>query len=200
MYKRFFKTAIDLSGAFAGIVLLSPLFVFLTVFLFFAFSGKPFFTQRRPGKNGKIFLLLKYKTMTDKRDSRGELLPDCRRLTRTGRFLRKTSLDELPQLINILAGQMSFIGPRPLLEEYLPLYNPIQARRHEVRPGITGWAQVNGRNSISWPEKFAHDVWYVDHISFTLDVQILFRTIGKVFRSEGVNASKDLSMEKFTGN
>lgn len=200
MYKSFIKIGLDTAGAFLGLLAFSPLFLLITVVLYFTFSGKPFFTQKRPGKDGKVFSLLKFKTMNDKRDVAGNLLPNSERLTATGRFLRKTSLDELPQLLNILAGKMSFIGPRPLLEEYLPLYDNTQSRRHEVRPGITGWAQVNGRNSISWQQKFEYDVWYVDHLSFLLDSKIVFLTIGKVFRSDGINASETVGMEKFTGN
>ena len=159
-----------------------------------------FFVQERPGKDEKIFKLYKFKSMTDKRDADGNLLPDAERLTKVGKFIRKTSLDELPQLWNVLKGDMSFIGPRPLLIQYLPLYNDVQKRRHEVRPGITGWAQVNGRNAISWEEKFEHDVWYVDHISLPLDVKIVLKTIEKVFRREGISSETSTTMEPFRGN
>jgi lipopolysaccharide/colanic/teichoic acid biosynthesis glycosyltransferase len=162
--------------------------------------GHIWFLQERPGKNGKIFRVFKFKTMTDERDAQGNLLPDDKRLTAVGKFVRKTSLDELPQMINVLKGDMSIVGPRPLLVEYLPLYNQQQRRRHEVKPGITGWAQVNGRNTLDWPERFAYDVWYVDHISFALDIKILFLTIVKVFKAEGVSSGTSVTMEKFRGN
>lgn len=200
MYKKYGKIAFDRSVALVALISLSPIFLLLTLCLFVIHSGKPFFRQRRPGKNGKPFYIIKFKSMTDKRDTQGELLPNAERLTKTGVVLRKTSLDELPQLLNVLKGEMSFVGPRPLLEEYLPLYNEKQARRHEVRPGITGWAQINGRNTISWQQKFDYDVWYVDHISFLLDMKIIGMTIAKVFRSKDINASEHISMEKFTGN
>ena len=200
MYRNMIKIIGDFIGAFIGILLLSPVWIFLIIFLYVVNSGKPFFIQARPGKNGKIFRLIKFKSMNDKRDALGNLLPNAERLTSIGHFLRKTSLDELPQLFNVLKGEMSLVGPRPLLIEYLPLYDKQQARRHEVRPGITGWAQVNGRNAISWQQKFDYDVWYVDHISCLLDMKILWMTVRKVFRSEGVNASELVSMEKFTGN
>src|SRR5690606_8080915 len=159
-----------------------------------------FFLQRRPGKHGKIFSIIKFKTMTDGKDANGGLLPDAERLTATGSFVRKTSLDEIPQLINVLKGEMSLIGPRPLLPEYLALYTRTQQRRHEVRPGITGWAQVNGRNAISWEDKFALDVWYVDHLSLNLDLKILFMTVKKVFKSEGISAEGEVTAERFKGN
>lgn len=168
--------------------------------LFLVNDGKPFFFQSRPGKGGKIFKIIKFKTMNDRKDSNGDLLPDSKRLTKIGALVRKTSLDELPQLLNVLIGDMSLVGPRPLLIEYLPLYNFEQGRRHNVRPGITGWAQVNGRNAISWNEKFNLDVWYVDNLSFNLDLKILLLTFKKVFKSEGINASANVTMEKFTGN
>jgi len=180
--------------------MLSPFFIFITVFLFIANEGKPFFFQRRPGLNNRIFKVIKFKTMNDKKDKDGNLLSDAERLTAIGTFVRNTSLDEIPQLINVIKGDMSLVGPRPLLEEYLPLYDKVQLRRHEVRPGITGWAQVNGRNAISWQEKFELDVWYVDHISFTLDFTIIFLTILKVFKSEGVSSATSITMEKFEGN
>jgi lipopolysaccharide/colanic/teichoic acid biosynthesis glycosyltransferase len=162
--------------------------------------GNPFFFQSRPGKNEKIFKVIKFKTMNDRKNKDGNLLPDAQRLTATGKFIRKTSLDEIPQLLNVIKGDMSIIGPRPLLVEYLTLYNPTQKRRHEVKPGITGWAQVNGRNAISWEQKFDYDVWYVDHISFFLDVKIFFLTIRKVFISEGINSQTAATMEKFEGS
>lgn len=156
--------------------------------------------QERPGKNGKLFHVVKFKTMTDERDPYGHLLPDEVRLTAVGKFVRKTSIDEIPQLFNVLLGHMSFVGPRPLLKEYLPLYNADQQRRHLVKPGITGWAQVNGRNTLSWQQKFAYDVWYVDHVSFALDIKILFLTVIKVLKAEGISSESSLTMEKFRGN
>lgn len=200
MYKHFFKHILDFVLAFSGLLLISPVFLLITVFLFIANNGKPFFFQTRPGKDGKLFKVIKFKTMNDKRDAGGDLLPDTERLTRVGGFVRKTSLDELPQLINVIKGDMSLIGPRPLLIQYLPLYSEEQARRHEILPGITGWAQVNGRNAISWQQKFTYDVWYVDHVSFRLDVKILWMTVMKVLKSEGVNASETITMEFFKGN
>ena len=200
MYRNFFKRIIDFLASLIGLLLLSPLFLIVTVILYFANEGKPFFFQRRPGKGGKIFMLVKFKTMNDKKDKNGDLLPDEMRLTAMGTFVRKTSLDEIPQLINVLKGEMSLIGPRPLLVEYLPLYNDFQKRRHEVRPGITGWAQVNGRNTLSWNQKFAYDVWYVDHVSLALDIKILFMTFLKVFKAEGINSNTYATMEKFSGN
>lgn len=176
-----------------------PVFLIVTLLLFIANEGKPFFLQPRPGKNERIFKIIKFKTMNDKKDSKGNLLSDSERLTAVGRFVRKTSLDEIPQLLNVIKGDMSLIGPRPLLVEYLPLYDEVQKRRHEVRPGITGWAQVNGRNTISWKKKFDYDVWYVDHLSFLLDVRIFFLTVKKVFKSEGISSATAVTMEKFTG-
>ena len=181
MYKNLLKRILDFLAAFFGLLVLSPIFLVVTIGLFFANNGKPFFFQKRPGKDERIFKIIKFKTMNDKKDSQDNLLPDADRLTTIGVFVRKTSLDEIPQLINVLKGEMSLIGPRPLLPQYLPLYNETQKRRHEVRPGITGWAQVNGRNAISWQEKFEHDAWYVDNISLWLDIKILFLTIKKVF-------------------
>ena len=173
----------------------------IAIILCFANNGKClFFLQERPGRHGKIFKVIKFKTMTDERDAEGNLLPDDKRLTKVGKFVRSTSIDELPQLINVLKGDMSFIGPRPLLPQYLPLYNKEQARRHEVRPGITGWAQVNGRNAISWTRKFELDVWYVDHCSFLLDLKIIVLTIKKVFVREGISSDTSVTMEPFTGN
>ncbi|CEN39375.1 Uncharacterized sugar transferase EpsL [Capnocytophaga canimorsus] len=179
MYRFFIKPLLDFILALIGFLLLSPVFIIVTIGLFFANQGKPFFFQLRPGKDGEIFKIIKFKTMNDKKDEHGNLLPDACRLTKIGNFVRETSLDEIPQLLNVIKGDMSLIGPRPLLPSYLALYNDFQRRRNEVKPGITGWAQVNGRNSISWEKKFEYDVWYVDHISFILDFKILFLTIKK---------------------
>lgn len=201
MYKCFFKQLIDFIIALYILFFLWPILLLITIWLHFANKGAGvFFTQERPGKNGKIFKVIKFKTMTDERDANGDLLPDEQRLTKVGKFIRSTSVDELPQLINVLKGDMALIGPRPLLPQYLPLYNKEQARRHEVRPGITGWAQVNGRNAISWTKKFELDVWYVDHCSFILDLKIIFLTIKKVFVREGINSETSVTMEYFTGN
>lgn len=200
MYKLVIKPFFDCLSATIGLVLLSPLFLLVTIFLAIANNGKPFFFQLRPGKKGKIFKIVKFKTMNDKKDANGKLLPDADRLTKIGAFVRRTSLDEIPQLINVVKGDMSIIGPRPLLTHYLHLYNDFQNRRHEVKPGITGWAQVNGRNAISWDQKFAYDVWYVDNISFTLDVKILLKTIIKVIKSDGINAADAATIEPFDGN
>jgi undecaprenyl phosphate N,N'-diacetylbacillosamine 1-phosphate transferase len=200
MYKKIIKRFLDFVIALIGLVLILPLFVLVIVGLFFANQGKPFFLQPRPGKNGKIFKIIKFKTMNDKKESEGNLLSDAKRLTKVGAFVRKTSLDEIPQLINVLKGDMSLIGPRPLLPEYLPLYNDFQKRRHEVKPGITGWAQVNGRNAINWQQKFEYDVWYVENISFLLDCKIVFLTIKKVFKREGISAENSVSAEAFKGN
>jgi len=200
LYRNFLKRIIDVLASLVGLVLLSPLFIIVTIILYFANDGKPFFFQLRPGKGGRIFKLVKFKTMNDRKNQHGELLPDDVRLTPMGKFVRKTSLDELPQLINVLKGDMSLIGPRPLLVEYLPLYNNFQSRRHEVRPGITGWAQVNGRNAISWSRKFELDVWYVDNVSLKTDLLILLKTFQKVFKAEGINSATYATMEKFSGN
>jgi len=200
MYKNYIKRIIDFCAALFGLLLLSPVFLLVTAGLFFANRGKPFFFQARPGKGERIFRIIKFKTMNDKKDKDGNLLPDADRLTPVGAFVRKTSLDEIPQLINVVKGDMSLIGPRPLLVQYLPLYNEVQKRRHEVRPGITGWAQVNGRNAISWTQKFEYDVWYVDHISFLLDVKIVFLTLKKVFIREGVSQEGQATAEEFRGN
>lgn len=200
MYKNIFKRLFDFLAAFAGLLILSPVFIVVTIGLSIANSGKPFFFQTRPGKNARLFRIIKFKTMNDKKDAQCGLLPDAQRLTKIGSFVRKTSLDEIPQLINVLKGEMSLIGPRPLLPEYLPLYSPEQYRRHEVRPGITGWAQVNGRNAISWQQKFEYDVWYVDHLSFALDLRILFLTLKKVVVSEGINTDGQATTERFKGN
>ncbi|HEY0091348.1 MAG TPA: sugar transferase [Flavobacterium sp.] len=199
MYKNFFKRIIDFFAALAGFIILSPILLVVSVFLYFANDGKPFFFQLRPGKNGKVFKIVKFKTMNDKRDEAGNLLPDEVRLTKIGAFVRKTSLDEFPQLLNVIKGDMSLIGPRPLLTSYVHLYNEFQNRRHEVRPGITGWAQVNGRNAISWDKKFEYDVWYVDNVSFALDCRIIFKTIRKVLESEGINPENAMSTEPFNG-
>ncbi|WP_396150133.1 sugar transferase [Flavobacterium sp.] len=199
MYQTIFKPVFDFLAAFFGLLLLFPLFIIITIGLFIANQGKPFFFQQRPGKNGKIFRIVKFKTMNDRKDGEGNLLPDADRLTTVGRFVRKTSLDELPQLLNVLKGDMSLIGPRPLLTHYLHLYNDFQNRRHEVKPGITGWAQVNGRNAISWDKKFEYDVWYVDHVSFGLDIKILIKTVLKVVKSEGINAADAATIEPFDG-
>ncbi|RST26678.1 sugar transferase [Chryseobacterium lacus] len=200
MYKNGLKRLIDFLAAFAGLLILSPVFMVVTIGLYFANNGKPFFFQTRPGKGARLFRIIKFKTMNDKKDAQGQLLPDAQRLTKIGSFVRKTSLDEIPQLINVLKGEMSLIGPRPLLPEYLPLYSPEQYRRHEVRPGITGWAQVNGRNAISWQQKFEYDVWYVDNISFPLDLKILLLTVKKVFISEGITQEGHVTSEEFKGN
>lgn len=199
MYQYYFKPTFDFLLSLIALLLLSPLFLLITILLAIANSGHPFFTQTRPGKNARLFKVIKFKTMNEKKDKNGNLLPDAARLTPVGKFIRKTSLDEIPQLINVLKGDMSLIGPRPLLVEYLPLYNKEQARRHEVRPGITGWAQVNGRNAISWEQKFKYDVYYVDNCSFVLDMIILVKTIEKVFKSEGINQQGQATMDFFKG-
>lgn len=201
MYKYFLKRIIDFVFVFGVLTVIWPILQVMAIWLHFANKGAgAFFTQERPGKGGKIFKVIKFKTMTDERDADGNLLPDADRLTNVGRFVRSTSIDELPQLINVLKGDMALIGPRPLLVQYLPLYSKEQARRHDVRPGITGWAQVNGRNAISWTKKFELDVWYVDHCSFWLDVKIIFLTIKKVFVREGISQEGQATMEFFTGN
>ncbi len=200
MYRNFIKPLFDALIALIILVVLSPVILLTAVLLLIANNGKPFFFQQRPGKHGRVFRIVKFKTMNDKKDAQGNLLPDADRLTLIGKIVRKTSLDELPQLINVLKGDMSLVGPRPLLVEYLPLYNAQQARRHDVKPGITGWAQVNGRNSISWEDKFRHDVYYVDHVSLVLDIRILFMTVAKVFRAKGVNQTDITTMEKFKGS
>ncbi|WNI38691.1 sugar transferase [Chryseobacterium sp. SG20098] len=199
MYRVFVKRVFDFILALTGLLIISPIFIVFFVALAIANEGKPFFLQRRPGKNGNIFTIIKFKTMNDKTDSEGNLLSDAERLTAVGSFVRKTSIDEIPQLINVLIGDMALIGPRPLLVQYLPLYDEHQARRHEVRPGITGWAQINGRNAISWEEKFNLDVWYVDHVSFMLDLRIIFLTIKKVFIREGISADGHVTIEPFKG-
>lgn len=198
-YKQFLKPVFDFLLASLAFVVLLPLFLLVLIILFIANNGKPFFFQSRPGKNEKIFKVIKFRTMNDKRDKDGHLLPDAKRLTAAGKFIRKTSLDEIPQLLNVIKGDMSLIGPRPLLVEYLPLYNEVQKRRHEVKPGITGWAQVNGRNAISWKQKFDYDVWYVDRVSFLLDLKIFLLTLKKVFKSEGISKDGHATMPFFKG-
>lgn len=201
MYKKGIKRFLDIVVSLTGLLGLLPVLLIVTGVLIYANKGAgAFFFQRRPGKYGKIFRVIKFKTMTDERDAEGNLLPDAKRLTSIGKFIRSTSLDELPQLFNVLKGDMALIGPRPLLPQYLSLYSPKQARRHEVRPGITGWAQVNGRNAISWMKKFELDVWYVDHCSFGLDLKIVFLTVKKVFVREGISSATSVTMEPFTGN
>ena len=201
LYRDCIKRVLGFSIALVAITCLSPLLLVVTIWLHFANKGAgAFFLQERPGKDGKIFKIIKYKTMTDERDANGKLLPDARRLTRVGRFVRSTSIDELPQLFNVLKGDMALIGPRPLLVQYLPLYSPEQARRHEVRPGITGWAQCHGRNALSWSEKFKLDVWYVDHCSFLTDVKVILTTIKKVIARDGIAQNGQATMETFNGN
>ena len=200
MYKKYLKSIIDFGIALIAFFSLFPIFVIVFIGLYIANHGKPFFLQQRPGKNEQLFKIIKFKTMNDKRDSDGNLLPDAKRLTKVGQLVRKTSLDEIPQLLNVLKGEMSLIGPRPLLPEYLPLYNETQKRRHEVKPGITGWAQVNGRNDISWQQKFEYDIWYVKNLSFYLDIRILFLTVNKVFKREGISQLGQATMEKFKGS
>ena len=201
MYSHFLKRILDFLIVFCVLVTIWPILLLLIIWLHFANKGAGvFFTQERPGKNSKIFKVIKFKTMTDECDANGDLLPDEQRLTKVGKFIRSTSVDELPQLINVLRGDMALIGPRALLPQFLSLYNKEQARRHEVRPGITGWAQVNGRNAISWTKKFELDVWYVDHCSFILDLRIIVLTIKKVFVREGISSETSATMEYFTGN
>lgn len=200
MYKCFFKRFLDFGISFVVLIIISPLLLLVTIWLYYANKGAgALFFQERPGKDGKIFRVIKFKTMTDERDADGNLLPDEVRLTNVGRFVRSTSIDELPQLINVLKGDMSLIGPRPLLVQYLPLYSKEQMRRHEVRPGISGWAQCHGRNQISWTEKFKLDVWYVDHLSFMTDVKVILITIKKVLFREDINSDNDATMEDFDG-
>ena len=201
MYRRFFKRILDFTVALVVLVVISPVLLVVTVWLHFANRGAgAFFLQERPGLHGKIFKIIKFKTMTDERDAEGNLLPDAERLTPVGRFVRSTSIDELPQLINVLKGDMSLIGPRPLLVKYLPLYSPEQMRRHNVRPGISGWAQCHGRNAISWTEKFKLDVWYVDHCTFMTDVRVVLTTIGKVLKRDGIAQEGNATMEEFNGH
>ena len=201
MYKFFLKRTIDFLLSLLGFIIISPIFLLLWIWLSIANKGAgAFFFQERPGKNGKIFKVIKFKTMTDERDSEGNLLPDAQRITKVGKFVRSTSIDELPQLINVLKGDMALVGPRPLLVQYLPLYSAEQYRRHEVRPGITGWAQCNGRNAISWSEKFRLDVWYVDHCTLWTDMKVIFITIKKVICRSDINSDTCATMEVFTGD
>ena len=200
MYKHFFKRFLDFWISLLVLIIISPFLLLVTIWLHFSNKGAgALFFQERPGKDGKIFKVIKFKTMTDERDAEGNLLPDEVRLTKVGRFVRSTSIDELPQLINVLKGDMALIGPRPLLVQYLPLYSPEQMRRHEVRPGISGWAQCHGRNQISWTEKFKLDVWYVDHLSLMTDIQVIIITIKKVLFREDINSDYDATMEDFDG-
>ena len=201
MYKHFFKSIFDFIISLIALICISPLLIVIAIWLHFANKGTGvFFLQERPGKDAKIFKVIKFKTMTDERDSEGKLLPDAQRLTKVGRFVRSLSIDELPQLINVLKGDMALIGPRPLLPKYLPLYSPEQLRRHEVRPGITGWAQCHGRNAISWTEKFKLDVWYVDHCSLWIDIRIVYITIKNVLARKDINSSTAATMEPFNGH
>jgi undecaprenyl phosphate N,N'-diacetylbacillosamine 1-phosphate transferase len=201
MYKNIFKSIIDFTLSFLGFIIISPIFLLLWIWLSIANRGAgAFFFQERPGKDEKIFRVIKFKTMNDRKDASGKLLPDAQRLTKVGKFVRSTSLDEIPQLLNVIKGDMSLIGPRPLRTHYLPLYNDSQKRRHEVRPGITGWAQVNGRNAISWTKKFELDVYYVDNISFFFDLKILLLTIKKVFIREGISKDGSFTTEAFNGH
>lgn len=199
MYRKLFKRTIDFIVALILFIALLPVFVLVTILLVIA-VGNPFFLQKRPGKHEKIFTIIKFKTMNNRRDTAGELLPDESRLVGVGKIIRKLSLDEIPQLLNVIAGDMSLVGPRPLLVEYLPLYNQEQKKRHDVRPGITGWAQVNGRNAISWAQKFELDAWYVDHVSFRLDLRILGLTFLKIVKPHGISSATSATMEKFRGN
>lgn len=200
MYPKLIKPILDFVAALMALLLLSPVFLMVWVLLTLANQGNPFFIQPRPGKNGKVFNIIKFKTMNDRKDIYGNLLPDADRLTPVGAFVRKTSLDELPQLLNVIKGDMSFVGPRPLLVQYLPLYNEFQKKRHEVKPGITGWAQVNGRNAISWDKKFELDVWYVNNINFVTDIKIIYMTALKVLKSEGINETGQATTTEFKGN
>jgi len=200
LYKSLIKRTLDFVVSIVGLIIISPVIIVITVLLFFVNGGKPFFIQSRPGKDERIFKLIKFKTMNDRKDANGNLLPDMDRITGIGAFVRSTSLDELPQLINVLCGDMSLIGPRPLLIQYLPLYNATQKRRHEVRPGITGLAQVNGRNAISWQKKLDYDVWYVDNVSFATDLKIFCTTIIAIINRKGINADAGKTMEPFNGN
>ncbi|QTY26667.1 sugar transferase [Flavobacterium sp. CS20] len=200
MYRSALKPIFDFFFALTSLLILSPIFLIVTIALLFANQGQAFFLQKRPGKNERIFSIIKFKTMNDKKDKQGNLLPDAERLTTIGKFVRKTSLDEIPQLINVLKGDMSLIGTRPLLPEYLPLYNNEQKKRHNIKPGITSWAQVNGRNTVSWQDKFELDVYYVNHLSFKLDLKIILLTFKKVFKSEGISQTGEATAEKFKGN
>ena len=200
MYAKFFKRLLDFVLSLIAIIVLLPFLLIFTIIGAIVMKGNPFFTQQRPGKNEKIFNLIKFRTMTNARDNAGNLLPDEKRLTGYGEFLRKTSIDELPELINILKGDMSIVGPRPLLVKYLPLYTEVQRRRHDVRPGLTGYAQAYGRNSLTWEDRFEKDVYYVDHISLSLDMKILFKTVSVVIKREGISSATSATMEEFTGN
>lgn len=199
MYASHLKRVLDFTIAIIGFVLLLPLSIIMAMLLFLIYRGNPFFTQRRPGLNGKIFYILKFRTMNESKDKDGNLLPDAVRMTKLGRFIRKYSLDEIPQLINVIKGEMSLVGPRPQLEEFLKLYDETQLQRHKVRPGITGWAQVNGRNAITWTKRFELDIWYVENISFKLDAKIVWMTIKIVIKGAGVNAGENITMERFNG-
>lgn len=199
MYRNFLKRCLDFIFSVIGILLLAPIFLLITISLFFANQGKPFFVQTRPGKNERLFKIIKFKTMNDKKDKYGNLLSDRERLTKIGAFVRKTSIDEIPQLLNVLIGDMSLIGPRPLLIEYLPLYNELQKQRHKIKPGITGWAQINGRNAISWNKKFEYDIFYVKNCSLFLDLKILYLTLQKVIASEGISAKGEVTTIEFMG-
>jgi len=200
MYSVYFKRLFDLILSFVGLLILSPIIIFFSIVLFFVNKGKPYFFQARPGKNGNSFKIIKFKTMLDINSKEDEDLHSLSRVTKVGAFIRKYSIDEIMQLFNVFKGDMSIVGPRPLLEEYLPLYNGIQKKRHNVRPGITGWAQIKGRNTIAWNQKFEYDVWYVENLSFMLDIKIIFLTAKKVFIREGVNADEVLTMEVWKGN
>lgn len=201
MYQHFFKRLLDIIISLTALICLSPLLLVVTIWLHFANKGAgAFFLQERPGYKGRIFKVIKFKTMTDERDANGQLLPDEQRLTRVGRFVRSTSIDELLQFINVLKGDMSLIGPRPLLVQYLPLYSTEQARRHDVRPGISGWAQCHGRNALTWEQKFKYDVWYVDHVSFATDCQVVWLTIKSVLKREGISHAGEATMEPFNGH
>ncbi len=200
MYKILFKRIIDIVLSFCILTVLSPLFLIVFILLSIANNGKAFFFQKRPGKNEKVFKIIKFKSMNDKKGADGKLLSDEHRITKVGQFVRKTSLDEIPQLLNVLKGDMSLIGPRPLLVSYLDLYSPEQKKRHQIRPGITGWAQVNGRNAISWQKKFEYDVWYVENYSFMLDIKIFWLTLLKVLKRADISSSTSVTMDKFTGN
>jgi undecaprenyl phosphate N,N'-diacetylbacillosamine 1-phosphate transferase len=199
LYRLIIKPFLDKFIALTILLITSPLLLFVIILLFVLNKGSVWFLQPRPGYKEKIFKVIKFKTMTDQRDHQNELLPDEKRLTAMGKFIRKTSLDEIPQLINVLKGDMSIVGPRPLLVEYLPLYNERQRKRHDVRPGITGWAQVNGRNAVAWPQRLEHDAWYVEHMSFALDLKILFLTLIKVLKAEGISSGTSVTMERFSG-
>lgn len=200
MYDRIIKSLFDKLVSIIILLLLLPVMLVIAISLWLFQGGSPFFTQQRPGKNRRIFTLIKFRTMNNKRDARGQLLPDAKRITKVGQFVRSTSLDELPQLFNVLSGDMSLVGPRPLLVKYLDRYSPRQARRHEVKPGITGWAQVNGRNALRWEDKLELDVWYVEHQSFWLDMKILWKTLGKVVRRSGISSGSAATMEEFKGS